>query len=90
MNAKELAAVIAERNGLTKKQAADLLDSVGDIIAGQLASGGEVNLPNLGKLTVTRVGERQARNPATGAFITVPAKNKPKFKASKALNDRLN
>lgn len=90
MNAKELAAVVAERNGLSKKQAADLLDSVGDIVGGQLASGGDVVLPGLGKLSAHRVAERQARNPKTGAPVTVPAKTKARFKASKRLNDMLN
>lgn len=90
MNARELAGVIADRNGLTKKQAIDLLDSVGDIVSGQLASGGEVSLPNLGKLTVNRVEARTARNPKTGEPVAVPAKNKARFRPSKTLNDRIN
>jgi DNA-binding protein HU-beta len=91
MTKQELAASLADNTtGMTKKQANQALDVLGDLVANALARGEEIVLPGIGKLHVEHKEARKGRNPGTGAEIDIPAKNVPKFSAAKALKDAVN
>ena len=78
---------IAEANGLAKKQASEILDSIV-----QLAYKNAKNtftLPGLGKLVLVNRKARMGRNPATGATIQIPAKRVVKFRVAKAAKDAI-
>ncbi len=82
----DLVAKVAE-TGLTKKQAAEVVDCVLDSIKGALAKGDKVSLIGFGTFGVKKRAAREGRNPRTGATIKIKAKNVPSFKAGKALKD---
>lgn len=74
---------------VTKKTAEAWLDAVCDVIAAELAEGGEVVLPGLGKLKAGSKAARTGRNPKTGEAIEIPAKTVVKFVPAKAFKDAL-
>ena len=90
MNQAELINAIAAHHsntGTSKTAIKCVLDAAGEIAQEELKSGGEVTLPGIGKLTVKTSAARKGRNPATGAEIDIPAKQKPHFSAAKVLKD---
>lgn len=90
MNKSELVAALATANGLSKKQADEVVDTISTTISTALAAGDEVTLPCIGKLSVVQRAARTGRNPQTGAEVKIAAKRAPKFSAAKALKDALN
>lgn len=92
MNQAELidSIVAQSQRGLSKTAVKEALDGLATIVQSRLAEGGEVTLPGLGKLSVTRREGRTGRNPQTGESIEIAAKNAPKFSAAKALKDAIN
>lgn len=77
----------ATNEGVSKATIKWVLDQQGLAAQDELAKGGEVTLPGIGKLTVKTSAARKGRNPSTGAEIDIPAKTKPHFSAAKALKD---
>ena len=75
---------------LNKAQVGAILDALGDTAAEQLAGGGELTLPGIGKLKAGARKARIGRNPATGAAMTIPASTVVKFNVTQALKRRLN
>ena len=73
--------------GLTKKQAAEAVNTVFDSIKGALAKGEKVSLVGFGTFSVKKRAAREGRNPRTGATIKIAAKKVPVFKAGKGLKD---
>jgi DNA-binding protein HU-beta len=86
MNKKELIAAIKPANA-SAAATESVIDALGIVVAEQLAKGGEVTLPGIGKLSVKTSAARKGRNPATGEEMDIPAKRKPAFTAAKALKD---
>ena len=83
----QIAAAIAEKNGVTKKQAVEILEHIS-----QLAYKNAKNtftLPGLGKLVLVNRKARIGRNPATGESINIPAKRVVKFRVAKAAKDAI-
>jgi DNA-binding protein HU-beta len=87
MNKQDLIAALATKTGISKKQAGEAIDALGEVVGKTLAKGDEVTLPGIGKLAVKTSAARTGRNPATGASMNIPAKKKPAFTAAKALKD---
>ena len=87
MNKQELAAALYEEAATTKKEANAMLDALGVVVAKVLASGDEITLPGIGKLSVKKRAARIGRNPATGEELKIKAKKVPHFSAAKALKD---
>ena len=90
MNQAELIDVIAAdpgNDGVSKKSIKWVLESAAAVTQSTLASGGEVTLPGIGKLTVATRAARTGRNPSTGAAIAIAEKKVPHFSALKVLKD---
>ncbi|MFO1404684.1 MAG: HU family DNA-binding protein [Azonexus sp.] len=87
MNQSELIAKTAAISGLAKKDVEHVLKTAADVIAAELAEGGEVTLPGLGKLGVSQRQARAGRNPKTGEPLAIPARRVPHFAAAKVLKD---
>lgn len=83
-------AVVDSVDDLTKKQAAETFDAIFEVITDTLADGERVSVPGFGSFSITHRAERQGRNPATGASMTIPASNQVKFKAGKELKEAVN
>ena len=86
----EIADAIASEHGLTKTQAKAVVDSVFKQIVEAAATGAETNIPGFGKFRVKEAAEREGRNPATGAAMTIAASKKLAFAPAKAVKDALN
>src|SRR5205807_8140251 len=87
LSKSQIAAAIADKNGLSKKQATEILEQIA-----QLAYKNAKNtftLPGLGKLVLVNRAARLGRNPATGAQIQIPAKRVVKFRVAKAAKDAI-
>ena len=90
MTKTQLLAAIADSMGSDKKTASAALDAIAEIVAREVAAGGAVTLPGLGKMVCRERPERQVRNPATGETVTKAADKKVKFAIAKALKDSVN
>ena len=90
MNKTELVAAIAEKTGLTKKDAEGAVKAFTDTVAEQLKAGDKIQLVGFGTFEVAERAARTGKNPQTGEAINIPASKAPKFKAGKALKDMIN
>jgi DNA-binding protein HU-beta len=83
----QLAALIAEKNGITKRQAVEILETLAQLAYQQAKD--TFTLPGLGKLVLVNRAARIGRNPATGEQIHIPAKRVIKFRVAKAAKDAI-
>ena len=90
MNKTELVAAMAEKAGLSKKDAEAALKAFTDAVAEELKKGGKIQLVGFGTFEVSERAAREGRNPQTGAPMKIEASKAPKFKAGKALKDAIN
>ena len=90
MTKSQLVAALAEAMGSDKKTAGAALTAIAEVIAREVAAGGSVTLPGLGKVACRERPERQVRNPATGETVTKAADKMVKFAIAKALKDSVN
>ena len=90
MNKTELVANVAEKAGLTKKDAEKALTAVLESVQQALIEGDRVQLIGFGTFEVKARAARMGRNPQTGKDMEIPASKAPVFKAGKALNDAVN
>lgn len=65
------------------------LKSLCEVAAAELLGGGEVPLPELGKLKVRETAAREGRNPRTGESLHIPAGKKVVFLPGKDLKEAL-
>ncbi len=90
MNKTELVAAIADKTGLSKKDAEKALKAFTDTVAGELKKGGKVQLVGFGTFEVASRAAREGRNPQTGKAMKIAASKAPKFKAGMALKAAVN
>lgn len=90
MNRTELVAAIAEKTQLSKKDADKALKAFMDVVGEELSNGQKVQLAGFGTFEVSERAEREGINPRTKETITIPASKSPKFKAMKALKEKVN
>jgi DNA-binding protein HU-beta len=90
LSKSQIAATIAENNGITKKQATEILDNLAELAYKQAKN--TFTLPGLGKLVLVN---RPARSmimqfgAKKGQAITIPAKRVVKFRVAKAAKDAI-
>lgn len=82
MNKRELVDQIANKAGLTKKEAQAALDAFLEVTAQTLAKGEPVRLVGFGTFTVVKRAARTGRNPRTGKPLKIPARQVVKFRPS--------
>ena len=87
MNKTELIAVVAEKTGMTKKDAERVINATVETITQSLVAGEKVQVSGFGNFEVKAREARVGRNPRTKETIQIPASRQPVFKASKALKD---
>ncbi|MBV1864228.1 MAG: HU family DNA-binding protein [Rhodobacteraceae bacterium] len=90
MTKTQLVAALAEATGSDKKTANDFLAAVTDIVTKEVAGGGAVTLPGLGKFACRARPDRMVRNPATGEQMHKDADRVAKVTIAKALKDVIN
>ncbi|MCA1233348.1 MULTISPECIES: HU family DNA-binding protein [Bacillus] len=87
MNKTEFVGEVAEKLGVTKKEAAPKVEAVFNVIVETLTKGESILIPGVGKFEVRERAARKGRNPQTGEEIDIPATKVPAFKAATALKD---
>ena len=87
MNKTELIAAVAEKAGLTKKDAERVVNATFETITASLVKGDKVQVSGFGIFEVRAREARVGRNPRTKQTIQIPATKLPAFKASKTLKD---
>lgn len=90
MTKSQLVAAVADAMGADKKTASAALDAIAAVAAREVAAGGTLTLPGLGKLACKARPERLVRNPATGETVTKGADKQVKFAIAKSLKDIVN
>ena len=81
---------IYERVGFSKKESAELVERVFDIIKDTLARGEKVKISGFGNFVVREKNARKGRNPQTGEEIRLDARRVLTFKPSLVLKTVLN
>jgi DNA-binding protein HU-beta len=87
LSKSQIAAEIAEKNGISKKAAAEILEQIADLAYKNAKN--TFTLPGLGKLVLVNRKARMGRNPATGESIKIAAKRVVKFRVAKAAKDAI-
>ncbi|MFB5485841.1 HU family DNA-binding protein [Enterococcus avium] len=87
INKQSLVEQVAEKTGLTKKDATAAVDTLFDGIQTSLKDGEKVQVIGFGNFEVRERAARKGRNPQTGEEITIAASKSPAFKAGKQLKD---
>ena len=87
MNKTELIAAVAEKAGLTKKDAERVINATFESITASLVAGDKVQVSGFGIFEAKKREARVGRNPRTKETIQIPATKLPAFKASKTLKD---
>ncbi len=85
MTKSEFVDQVADRAGLTKKDAANAVDAFLETVESTLTRGSEITFSGFGKFSVSHRSAREGRNPATGARIQIAASRVPKFTAGAGL-----
>ncbi|MBQ8683999.1 MAG: HU family DNA-binding protein [Clostridia bacterium] len=90
MNKTELIAAVADKAGLTKKDAEKAVAAVVAAIEEALVKGDKVQLVGFGTFQVNERAARIGRNPQTKEEIKIAASKQPVFKAGAALKKAVN
>lgn len=78
---------LAAKSGLTKKDAAAVVDAFVEVVTESLKKGEDVQFTGFGKFYVQKRDAREGINPQTKAKIKIKATKVPKFSAGLALKN---
>ena len=80
---------VADRSGLSKRDASKAVDAFLDSITDALKQGDAVSFTGFGKFSAQQRAARQGVNPRTGERVQIPAARVPKFSAGSQLKQAL-
>lgn len=86
----ELLDRVADKAGVSKKEAEDVLGAFFEVTVAVAKKGDKVSWPGFGSFEGIKKKATTARNPQTGKEIKVPARKALKFKASSTMREQLN
>lgn len=86
---KQVAAELAEKHDLAKRDAEAILADLVIVTTRHLKKGARLRLTGLGILQVRHRAARMGRNPATGEAIKIKASKKIAFRAAKELKESI-
>ncbi len=89
MTKAEIAKIVHERVGLTKKESAEIVESVLHLVRQSLVRGENVKISGFGHFMVRQKRARRGRNPKTGSDITITPRSVVTFRASPLLKKKL-
>lgn len=87
MTKSQIADHLAQKSGLTKKAAVQLLDDFAALAYREAKN--VFTVPGIGKLKLANRKARIGRNPQTGEEIKIPAKRVVKFRVAKVAKDSI-
>ena len=85
----EIAKIVHDRVGLSKKESGQIVEAVLDEIKNSLEHGEDVKLSGFGHFMVRGKHARRGRNPKTGDDITIASRRVVTFRASQLLKQKL-
>ena len=89
MNKLELISTLKQKTGLTKAEAADVVQTLFDSLTKALVQGERVEIRGLCSFFIKEYESYTGRNPKTGDKVTIPPKKLPFFKCGKELKERV-
>ncbi|MFK5951524.1 MAG: HU family DNA-binding protein [Desulfobacterium sp.] len=89
MNKLELISTLKQKTGLTKAEAADVVQTFFDSLTQALVQGERVEIRGLCSFFIKEYESYTGRNPKTGEKVTIPPKKLPFFKCGKELKERV-
>jgi DNA-binding protein HU-beta len=89
MTKSDLIDSLANRQGIPKQKAEEIVNSVFDDIVAALKNGDKVNISGFGTFAVSHRKARTGRNPKTGETIQIASSRAARFKAGKGLKESL-
>jgi DNA-binding protein HU-beta len=87
MNKAALVDYVANKTGMTKKDASGAIDAVVGAVVDTVSKGKSVTLTNFGTFVSVQRKATVKRNPKTGEKVNVKAKNVPKFRPGKSFKE---
>lgn len=90
MTKTQLVASLAEKLDSDKASVNRILEAITEVVTNEVAAGGAVTLPGLGKFACRDRPARMVRNPATGVQMPKEADRVAKVTIAKALKDVIN
>lgn len=89
MTKNQLIEKVAKKSHLTKRAAADAVNSVFALIQENLNRGEKTIITGFGTFLVRFRAARRGRNPQTGETIQIPGKKLPSFVAGKTIKRKI-
>ena len=89
MNKTDLIAKVSEETNINANTTKQVLEGILEAIQDAVENGENVQLVGFGSWNRVHREAREARNPATGATITVPEHDVPTFSFGKKFKDRV-
>jgi len=89
MNKGELVDQVAEKAGVTKKQADAVISAVLDVIVEAVAKDDKVTLVGFGSFEKRHRKAREGRNPKTRSKMQIPETYVPAFSAGKQFKEKV-
>ena len=90
MTKADLVETIYEKIGFSRKESAEIVDLVFDLMKETLESGEKIKISGFGNFVVRQKRSRKGRNPQTGQEIQITARRVLTFKPSQVLRKSLN
>jgi nucleoid DNA-binding protein len=87
MTQTQMTAYLADKIGISKRQAKSTLDELDELVTCQLKKEGSLRLAGLGVFLKRKLNARVGRNPAIGGQIKIPAHTRLRVTPAKALKD---
>ena len=89
MNKAEFINAISEESNFSKKDVANMFETMTKVITDTLEANDKITLAGFGTFETRRRAAREGRNPHTGETINIAAKRVPAFKASGKLKESI-
>jgi integration host factor subunit alpha len=90
MTKADIVEIIYEKVGFSRKESAEIVDLVFDLMKETLESGDKIKISGFGNFVVRQKRSRKGRNPQTGTEIEISARRVLTFKPSQVLRKALN
>ena len=90
MTKADIVEKIYVRVGFSKKEAADVVESIFEIVKARLEAGEKVKVSGFGNFVINQKRPRKGRNPQTGDEIVITGRRVLTFKPSQVLKRTIN
>jgi len=90
MTKAEIVETIYEKIGFSRKESAEIVDLVFDLLKETLENGEKIKISGFGNFIIREKRSRKGRNPQTGEEIQISARRVLTFKPSQVLRKALN